>query len=58
MAASKKEFTDEEKRALGAAGFPWRLWKLVYRAPSSIIIRDAKGDVRMVDVPPSGRNSS
>jgi hypothetical protein len=58
MAASKKEFTDEEKRALGAAGLTWRLWEPVYRCPASIIIRNSRGEVRLVDVPQNGRNSS
>lgn len=54
MASNKKEFTEEEKRALGAAGFPWRLWEPVYRYPSAIAIRNARGDVWLVDVPRKG----
>lgn len=53
MAKKKKEFTEEEKRALGAKGIPCGLWEPVYRTPSSIIIRNDRGEVRMVDVPPN-----
>ena len=55
MAASKKEFTDEEKRALGARGIVPGLWDLVYRYPSSIAIRNTNGDVRLVDMAPNGK---
>ena len=53
MTKGKKEFSDEEKRAVSAAGLVWRLWEPVYRAPSSIIVRNCKGEVRMVDLKPN-----
>ncbi len=55
MASNKKEFTEEEKRALGARGIVPGLWELVYRYPSSIAIRNASGDVRLVVMAPNGK---
>ena len=55
MAKAKKEFTEEEKWALGARGIVPGLWELVYRYPSSIAIRNTNGDVRLVDMAPNGK---
>ena len=56
MAKAKKEFTEEEKRILGGMGIVPGLWEPVYRAPSSMIIRNDRNDVRLVDMPPNWQN--
>lgn len=39
--AKFKDFSQEEKDLLKAKGMPWRLWEVLYRAPSSIIVQYA-----------------
>ena len=48
--AKFKEFSQEEKDLLKAKGMPWRLWEVLYRAPSSIIVKNVvSGEVRLIE---------
>ena len=48
--AEGKGFSDEEKDLLKAKGMPWRLWKVIYRTPSGMIVKNAvNGEVRLIE---------
>ena len=50
MKTDFKKFTDDEKDLMKAKGLPWRLWEVIFRAPSSIIIKNiVSGEVRLID---------
>lgn len=48
--AKFKDFTQEEKDLLKRKGMPWRLWEALFRAPSSLIIKNViSGEVRLIE---------
>ena len=50
MKADFKKFSDEEKDLMKAKGLPWRLWEVLFRAPSSIIVKNVvNGEVRLIE---------
>jgi hypothetical protein len=50
MKADFKKFNDDEKDLMKARGLPWRLWEVLFRAPSSIIVKNVvNGEVRLIE---------